>query len=269
MSSKPILIVGAGLGGVSLARALGRKGIPYRIFERDALHSIRQQGWAISLHPWLMTDICSAISDDEAGLRALAPTAPLGLRSEGIIYSLDQGSRQPLFKFGEDYEQSFVRVERAKFRDWLLQGVTVEWGKRLASYEERADGVVAHFEDGTEVEGRALVGADGVSSRGMLVCGLEMDYNKPWHCILYNTMTDSLFGAVRNQLLQQSRDEPQRLGLGIIVGEVEAHPEQYRKWLKLAASFSVGFADSCRLFIGLKSVAEDQSKAQFYWMCCW
>lgn len=167
MSSEPILIIGAGLGGLALAQALRKQDIPFRIFERDPEHGAREQGWAISLHQWLMTDMCSSIRDDEAGLRASAPTAPLGLPSEGIIYSLADGQRKKLFSFGEKHEQSFVRVERAKLRDWLLQGVSVEWGKKCTEYQEDADSVTARFADGTEARGRILIGADGVSSHGM------------------------------------------------------------------------------------------------------
>lgn len=171
MSSEPILIVGAGLGGLALAQTLRRHSIPFRIFERDAQHGAREQGWAISLHSWLMADICKAMRDDEAGLHAIAPTALLGLPSQGVIYSLADGSRKELFKFGEGTEQPFVRVERAKFRDWLLQDIPVEWGKRFTQYEEHADGVTVRFEDGTEARGRGLVGADGVSSQGKCTQG--------------------------------------------------------------------------------------------------
>lgn len=73
---------------------------------------------------------------------------------------------------------------------------------------------------------------------------------------------------MRRQLLQ-GENEPQQLPTGIIVGEVLANPEQYQRWLKLAASFAVGMADERRLFIGLKGVSADLSEAHFYWMFGW
>lgn len=73
---------------------------------------------------------------------------------------------------------------------------------------------------------------------------------------------------VRRQVLHNN-NEPQRLPIGIIVGEVEASFEQYQRWLKLATSFSVGFAGTRRLFVGLKSVADDRKTAKFYWMFGW
>ncbi len=48
-SSKPhVLIVGAGLGGLTLAQALRKQGISFEIFE--AAPEGRFQGWAIGIH---------------------------------------------------------------------------------------------------------------------------------------------------------------------------------------------------------------------------
>lgn len=59
------------------------------------------------------------------------------------------------------------RVNREKLRNVLLEGVSdhVEWGKRLDAVEDRDDGVVAVFEDGTRVEGALVVGVEGSNSR--------------------------------------------------------------------------------------------------------
>lgn len=45
-----VLIVGAGLGGLTLAQSLRKQGITFEIFERDADRDARSQGWAIALH---------------------------------------------------------------------------------------------------------------------------------------------------------------------------------------------------------------------------
>ena len=45
-----VLIVGGGVGGLSLAQCLRKQGISFQIFERDVDKDARFQGWAIGIH---------------------------------------------------------------------------------------------------------------------------------------------------------------------------------------------------------------------------
>lgn len=45
----PVLIIGSGLGGLTLAQSLAKHKIPYRIFERDSQARQRAQGYRISI----------------------------------------------------------------------------------------------------------------------------------------------------------------------------------------------------------------------------
>ena len=47
-----MLIVGAGIGGLTLAQSLRKQGISFEIFERDVDKNARFQGWAIALHTY-------------------------------------------------------------------------------------------------------------------------------------------------------------------------------------------------------------------------
>ena len=49
-----VLIVGGGLGGLSLAQCLRKQGISFEIFERDESAHSRFQGWAIAIHRCVM-----------------------------------------------------------------------------------------------------------------------------------------------------------------------------------------------------------------------
>jgi cation diffusion facilitator CzcD-associated flavoprotein CzcO len=50
-ATKPhVLILGAGIGGLTLAQALRKQGITAEVFERDTSINSRSQGWAIALH---------------------------------------------------------------------------------------------------------------------------------------------------------------------------------------------------------------------------
>lgn len=47
-----VLIVGGGLGGLSLAQCLRQQGISFEVFERDTSPDSRFQGWAIAIHTY-------------------------------------------------------------------------------------------------------------------------------------------------------------------------------------------------------------------------
>jgi 2-polyprenyl-6-methoxyphenol hydroxylase-like FAD-dependent oxidoreductase len=57
-----------------------------------------------------------------------------------------------------------LHVRRKQCRRALLEGLDVQWGKRLISFETSETGVTALFDDGTEATGTLLVGADGSNS---------------------------------------------------------------------------------------------------------
>jgi 2-polyprenyl-6-methoxyphenol hydroxylase-like FAD-dependent oxidoreductase len=45
------------------------------------------------------------------------------------------------------------------------RGSSHQWGKSFKTFDSHNDSVTAHFEDGSAVEGRLLVGCDGTRSR--------------------------------------------------------------------------------------------------------
>ena len=70
---------------------------------------------------------------------------------------------------GRDAEGNLtsIRANRALFRDWLSTHLDIKWNKHFNRYEEAADGVTIHFDDGSSATGDILVGADGVHSKGI------------------------------------------------------------------------------------------------------
>lgn len=50
MTTPHVLIVGAGLAGLTLAQSLRKQGITFDVFERDDGIDARAGGWAIAIH---------------------------------------------------------------------------------------------------------------------------------------------------------------------------------------------------------------------------
>ncbi|PNP82903.1 hypothetical protein FNYG_03781 [Fusarium nygamai] len=161
---KPVLIIGAGVVGLVLAHGLKKLGIPFQIYERDSHISSRGQGWAITLH-WVLPFLRELLSEE-------------AFKNVESVQVDPEADRQGLGKFVfinlETLEPKFLippgdrrRVNREKLRKVLLKSVSdhVNWHKRLASIEERDDGVVAAFEDGSRAEGSLIVGVEGSNSR--------------------------------------------------------------------------------------------------------
>lgn len=62
-ADKPVLIIGAGISGLTLALGLRKAGIPYQIFERDSSLSARSAGWGLTIH-WALPAFCELLPDD-------------------------------------------------------------------------------------------------------------------------------------------------------------------------------------------------------------
>ncbi|MCJ1244520.1 hypothetical protein MMC30_001718 [Trapelia coarctata] len=161
----PILIIGAGLGGLTLAQGLKRASIPFRLFERDPTSTWRPQGYRLringdgavalqqSLAPELWTlfeQTCCAVSLGETDINAV----------NGIVDACRSGGGGPPIRGMHPYT-----CDRTVLRDILLTGLEedISFGKVFQKYEISEDGgsVTAFFADGSDATGVLLVGADG------------------------------------------------------------------------------------------------------------
>jgi 2-polyprenyl-6-methoxyphenol hydroxylase-like FAD-dependent oxidoreductase len=162
-----VIVVGAGLGGLTLAHGLRRAGIDVVVYERDAEQG-RPQG--VSLH-----------FDDRgsAALRACLPPGHVAMAEA----TMGGPRRQTVFLSEVDGELTVVRTEpldgiagptrpgrqvsRRLLRAVLLTGLedTVRFGSELTRFEQRPGGTVrAWFACGGVDSADVLVGADGIGS---------------------------------------------------------------------------------------------------------
>ncbi|WP_037619642.1 FAD-dependent oxidoreductase [Streptomyces aureus] len=151
-----IAIVGAGLGGLALARVLHVNGMDCVVYERETSRDARGQGGMLDIHSGQralrearLIDRFHTIARGEGqDMRLLEPDGTLLLQE-------DTPDDAPLLR---------PEVDRADLRALLLDSLpegVVRWGHAFTSAEEGR----LHFADGTSAPYDLLVGADGAQSR--------------------------------------------------------------------------------------------------------
>ncbi|KAK2735155.1 FAD binding domain protein [Colletotrichum kahawae] len=158
-----VLIVGAGLSGLTLAQILRKNNVSFSIFERDSRADARAQGWAIALHGPMLAKVSASMPADLGPIEQTNHLSPLDhIPAQFVFYDVSK----PDWRVGvtDDETGKIVRANRQRLRDWLLQYLPVQFNKRLVRVEEQDDKVVAHFEDGSSETGDILVGAEGSRS---------------------------------------------------------------------------------------------------------
>jgi salicylate hydroxylase len=164
-----INIVGAGLGGLALAQGLRRRGIAYRIFERDADASDRQQGYRISLNPLGRTALAELLPPER-----FRDVLALECRDVGRGFAFARGPSRPLLRMPD---ADAWTVCRPALRRLLLQDVDVTWNARIdqladlpaANLTVAADGVGSRLRDELHADGLLSLVDTGVRTRAALL----------------------------------------------------------------------------------------------------
>ena len=165
MTSAPILIAGAGIGGLTAALALQRRGFRVRVFERAA-----------------------AVGDVGAGI-ALGGTASRSLYALGLEAALTAVSDRPQASAAFDYRTGEVLGGAFARRNWKAEDLVdvnmlhradlfavlnaavdandadaIRLDSAVTGYEQGPDHATLLLADGSCVSGQALIGCDGIRS---------------------------------------------------------------------------------------------------------
>ncbi len=169
-NGKPVLIAGGGIGGLSAAIALARKGIASCVLEAEP-----------------------SFSESGAGVQ-IGPNGSRILRDWGLENGLETGASRPeRIDIGDGrqggtltslplrpeaeqrYGAPYYVAERRYLHKLLIDHaaqrpeITLKTGFRVESFRRMPGGIAVMSSDSHELEGRALIGADGVHSRMRLL----------------------------------------------------------------------------------------------------
>jgi len=159
-AAAPVLVAGAGIGGLTLARALLRAGLPVRVLEREP--ELRPVGAGITVQINAMQVL--------AGLGLAEAVAAAGMRlAHGELLRSDGRvlKRLPLEEALAEFGQPSIAIHRARLQAVLLEALPadcLETGRGVAGFEDADDAVELRLEDGETLRGCALVGCDGLRS---------------------------------------------------------------------------------------------------------
>jgi 2-polyprenyl-6-methoxyphenol hydroxylase-like FAD-dependent oxidoreductase len=156
--SEMITIVGAGLGGLTLARVLAVHRVETVIYDLDTSPNARHQGGMLDMH-------------EESGQMALRAAEVFDEFTRHVLEGgdatrvLDKHAKALL---EEESNGERPEIERGALRDLLLYSLpegTVRWNSRVVSVRPVDGGHELTFEGGRTEVTELLVGADGAWSR--------------------------------------------------------------------------------------------------------
>jgi 2-polyprenyl-6-methoxyphenol hydroxylase-like FAD-dependent oxidoreductase len=167
IQNKRIAIIGAGPGGLTLARLLQMQGAKVKVYERDENKEARQPGATLDLHK-------------ESGLKALD--------AAGLMHAFQSNYRPGADKMRivdqhgvihfdqhlEDKEDSFEddhyrpEIDRGPLRTLLMDSLkpnTIVWDSQLRSLQPLQNGWRLVFINGATEEADLVIAADGANSK--------------------------------------------------------------------------------------------------------
>ncbi|MFN0299951.1 MAG: FAD-dependent monooxygenase [Burkholderiales bacterium] len=162
-SGKPrVAVVGAGIGGATLAILLQQAGYECRVYEQAS--ALARVGAGINLAP-NSTRIFRAIGLEET-MRRIGVQPKLKFSREWdtgkVLFTI------PIPELTKRYDGPFFAFHRGDLAEALISGTkpgSIQFGKRLVGLETRGETTRLAFADGLTAEADIVVGADGVHSR--------------------------------------------------------------------------------------------------------
>ena len=159
------ILIGAGIGGLTAALALSRRGVKVTLIDRAP--ELGEVGAGLQLGPNATRILFGLGLEAEVTRAGFCPeAAEVRLaRGQGLLLRNTLGA-SALDRWGAPY----LQLHRADLQDLLYRvilnapNVQVRLGLNVVRIENQTDGAVAVLQDGERLEGDVLVGCDGVRS---------------------------------------------------------------------------------------------------------
>lgn len=157
-----VAIIGAGPGGLALARLLHVRGVAATVYERDTSSTARRQGGSLDLRP-------------DSGRRAIRAAGlekefESSSREDAKAFSLRSSQGEVIPGVGEEtHEDAGPEIDRGDLRQLLIDSLppgAVAWGHAVQNVVATAEGRWrVDFVEQQPVVADLVVGADGIGSR--------------------------------------------------------------------------------------------------------
>jgi len=162
---RPILVIGAGIGGLAAALALLRRGLDVEVYEQA--QELREVGAGVQISP-NGSRVLQALGVLDDARRTACETQGKEVRlwNTGQTWKLFDLGPEAVRRYGFPY----FTVYRVDLHNTLIAAVraikpgAIHLGCRCLSVVADDSEAIARFADGNEVRGRALIGADGIHS---------------------------------------------------------------------------------------------------------
>jgi salicylate hydroxylase len=161
-----VLIAGAGIGGLTAALSLQKRGFDVQVFEQAS--ALGEVGAGLQLSPNALRALCQLGLRDALSAVAVEPAGKeIRLWNSGQAWNLfDLGATA-----AAEYGYPYLMVYRPDLHRILVDAVqaarpdAITLGAQCIGYSQDMDGVVLNLANDKAVRGDVLIGADGVHSR--------------------------------------------------------------------------------------------------------
>ncbi len=158
--TRPIVIAGAGIGGLTAGIALRQRGFTVRVLERAAALDPVGAGITVQVNAMRVMQRLG-IADAIAAAGATVESGAIRRADGRVLRAMNQ------LDLVREYGAPFVAIHRARLQDVLLTAFGAEHlvtGAAVTEVTTGADGATVKLADGTSHDAAIVVGADGLRS---------------------------------------------------------------------------------------------------------